>query len=105
MKDMYYELIPRYSSRQSFYGKAHINEYYYDDKKIIDLISYTTKVASIEYLYNDKKDVKQIIYKYLGHYSATTTTHQREFFLQHGLNEEQFKKIVKNDSLVIEINN
>lgn len=104
MKEMYYELIPRYTSRQSFYGKALVKEYYDDDKKIIDLISYTTKVASIEYIYTDKLDVKQITYKYLGHYSSTTTSHQREFFLQHGLNEEQFKKLVKNDSLVIEIN-
>ncbi len=67
-----YEMTPRYDSRKSFYGKAHITEYP-NGRKV--LTSYTTQVAEIT------ADGKAIIY---GKWSQTTTRHQKEFLKQHG---------------------
>lgn len=67
-----YEMHPRFDSRKSFYGKAHITEYP-DGRKV--LTSYSTRVAEIT------ADGKAIIY---GIWSQTTSRHQREFLRQHG---------------------
>jgi len=69
-----YELQTIYDRRKSFYGKANIIEYTNGDK---DLISYTTKVASI---INNKLTV-------FGYYSPTTARHINEFLLQQGYNK------------------
>lgn len=93
---MIYELTPRYSSRKSFYGKAKVQEYDLDEVKLIELISYSTKVAYIKQYENSKK------YVYLGHYSMTTTSHHKEFFKQNGLNDEEIKKLFKEGELEYE---
>lgn len=64
------ELTPRYDSRASFYGKAHVidygNEYY-------ELQSYETIVS--------KCDHGKVTH--LGKWSMTTSRHQREFEKQY----------------------
>ncbi len=67
-----YELMARYDSRKSFYGKAHVIE---RDNGLIELESYTTIVSRC-------KDGKV---EHLGKWSQTTSRHQREF-------ERQFAK-------------
>lgn len=89
---MTYELEPRYSSRKSFYGKAHVIE----KGNETELLSYSTIVAKI--IHENGK----IKYKYLGHYSMTTTTHQKEFFMQNGLTENEVKKLFKNGELELD---
>lgn len=75
------ELTPCIDSRASFYGKAFILR---EDDKIM-LRSYNTIVACIE---NDEAKV-------LGHYSATTSRHVRDFLYQHGFKAENTKQILK----------
>ena len=82
---MEYELIPKYTKQKSFYRKAIVIQ----DKDEIKLKSYNTIVAKII-----KKDNKTI-YKYLGNFSNTTKAHQKEFFKQNGLNDEEIKKLFK----------
>ena len=67
-----YELTPRFDSRKSFYGKAHVTEYP-NGRKV--LTSYETNVAEIT------ADGKPIVY---GKWSQTTTRHQKEFLKQNG---------------------
>lgn len=89
---MMYELEPRFSSRKSFYGKAHTIM----DGDKLKLISYNTIVA--------EKDMSgdKVVYRYFGHYSMTTTTHQKEFFKQLGLSDNEIKKLFKEGELVYE---
>lgn len=89
------ELQTRYSSQVSFYKKAHIITTYEDNKTIIELQSYSTIVARIE------KDGAQTIYEHYGFYSNTTAKHQKEFFLQQGLNEQQYNKLRQKQILII----
>ena len=89
---MTYELIPRYDSRKSFYGKA-IVEDIYNDNSVLVLYSYNTQVAQI----TKNKDITK--YHYLGKYSQTTTRHQKEFFKQHGLSDDLIKILFKNGTL------
>lgn len=89
---MIYELVPRYSSRKSFYGKAHVIE----DGDNLKLQSYNTIVAEIE-----KNDCKKT-FKYYGQYSMTTTSHQKEFFKQEGLSDKEIKELFKKGELVYE---
>ena len=74
-----YELIPRFASVKSFYGKAKIER----RKNDIQLISYTTHVAGVK---NGKPYVK-------GFYSTTTSRHIKEFFLQMGYKVNSRKDI------------
>lgn len=67
-----FELFPRYDSRKSFYGKAHVIEY---DDGSKELRSYSTIVARIEADGTVTEDG-------IGSYSATTNRHCREFFKQ-----------------------
>lgn len=89
---MVYELIPRYSSRKSFYGKAHTIV----DGDKLKLQSYNTIVAE-----KDMSDGK-VVYRYFGHYSSTTTSHQKEFFKQLGLSDKEINKLFKEGELVYE---
>ena len=61
-----YELAPRFDSRKSFYGKAHVLVY---DDGTLALKSYDTIVSK----YIDGKVI------HLGKWSQTTSRHQREF--------------------------
>ena len=85
-----------YDTQKSFYGKAKIITTLIDlDKQVIELKSYNTIVARIT------KDDAQTIYEYLGYYSRTTARHQKEFFKQYGLNDEQYKKLKTKEKLII----
>ena len=61
-----FELVPRYDSRKSFYGKAHVIDH---EDGTIELQSYDTIVSRCV---NGKVEE-------LGKWSATTTRHQKEF--------------------------
>ena len=61
-----FELSPRYDSRKSFYGKAHVIDH---EDGTIELQSYDTIVSRCV---NGKVEE-------LGKWSATTTRHQKEF--------------------------
>lgn len=91
---MMYELVPRYSTRKSFYGKANVRETKILDEIIYDLISYSTLVAKV------RMSKEKTEYIYLGHYSTTTTSHQKEFFKQFGLNDKEIKEVIKKGSLI-----
>lgn len=97
---MIYALCPRYSSRKSFYGKAMIEETENENVKDEKLYSYGTLVARYTIIGGIKN------YFYFGHYSSTTTSHQKEFFKQCGLSDKEIKKIFKEGILKYEtINN
>lgn len=66
----FFELFPRYDSRKSFYGKAHVIVY---ADGSADLLSYDTIVAHIDTEGN---------YIDEGKFSQTTTRHQKEFYRQ-----------------------
>jgi CRISPR/Cas system CMR subunit Cmr6 (Cas7 group RAMP superfamily) len=85
-----------YDTQKSFYGKAKTITTLIDlDKQVIELKSYNTIVARIT------KDDAQTTYEYLGYYSRTTARHQKEFFKQYGLNDEQYKKLKTKQTLII----
>ena len=64
---MIYELIPKYSSRKSFYGKAQVEIKEDAVCKNYLLYSYGTLVA----IYTEDKMSNLKQYSYLGHYSMT----------------------------------
>lgn len=88
------ELECRYDTRQSFYGKAQVEDIY-NDNSVLVLYSYGTKVAQIT------KNKNSIKYHYFGKYSCTTTRHQKEFFKQNGLSDKQIKELFKNGILEV----
>ena len=94
---MVYELSCRYDTRQSFYGKAQVQEQETSYGKELKLYSYGTLVASISI---DTIEYKKI-YEYLGQFSCTTTRHQKEFFKQNGLSDEEIKELFKNGTLEV----
>ncbi len=79
----YYELSPRYDSRKSFYGKAHVDTGDNNDKN--KLWSYDTLVAEI-------KDGKPVVY---GTYSATTLRHIKDWLKQNGFKADTAKQIMQ----------
>ena len=87
-----YDLQCRYDTRNSFYGKAKVEDIY-NDNSVLVLYSYNTKVAQIT------KNKNNIKYHYFGKYSQTTTRHQKEFFKQNGLNDYEIKELFKKGSL------
>lgn len=92
---MIYDLSCRYDPRASFYGKAQVEQ----DEKEVRLYSYGTLVATIEKLEDCFR------FHYLGKYSQTTTRHQKEFFRQARLSEEQIKELFKYGNLQIPFSN
>ena len=94
---MVYELDCRYDTRQSFYGKARVEEKEFDNFKAFILYSYNTEVASIEIYNNGLK-----MFFYNGKYSQTTTRHQKEFFKQNGLSDRKIKELFNKGTLEIE---
>ena len=95
---MIYDLECRYDTRKSFYGKAKVREWEDELSKTYSLYSYNTFVA----LYTEDKMSNLKIYNYLGKYSQTTTRHQKEFFKQHGLSDNEIKQLMKSGVLEIE---
>ena len=94
---MRYNLDCRYDSRQSFYGKAKVEQEERDNLIINNLYSYDTLVAQRI----TDVDTMKTTYKYLGKYSQTTTRHQKEFFKQNGLSWEQIDELFKNGALEV----
>lgn len=88
-----YDLQARYDARKSFYGKAKIEETKNKNIEDYKLYSYGTLVARITIIPPYKE------YYYFGKYSQTTTRHQKEFFKQHGLSDEEIKELFKNEIL------
>lgn len=92
---MMYELKCEYDKANSFYNKAQIKEYKETQDNIIytiyELYSYKTLVARITR--NEETCIST--YEYLGHHSATTTRHQKEFFKQFGLNDKEIKEVIR----------
>lgn len=86
---MRYDLSCRYDARQNFYGKAQVEQ----DAKELRLYSYGTLVATIE------KGDDCFIYHYLGKFSQTTTRHQKEFFRQARLTDDEIKELFKYGNL------
>lgn len=86
-----YDLICRYDSRKSFYGKA---KTFLEDNKL-KLQSYNTIVA--------EKDMSngKIVFRCFGRYSQTTTRHQKEFFKQLGLTDKQIKEVFDKGELEV----
>lgn len=78
-----YELSTRYDTRQSFYGKARVEEQNNGD---LDLISYTTHVATV------RANGTAVVY---GTYSQTTLRHIKEFLAQNGFTANNSKQIIK----------
>ena len=76
-----YELQANFDSRQSFYGKARVEEL---DNGAAVLTSYNTVVASI-------RDGKA---KVNGTYSQTTLRHIKEFLRQYGFKADTAKQIM-----------
>ena len=79
----YYELTPQYDSRQSFYGKAHVDTGKNGDKN--RLYSYDTLVAEII-------DGKPVVH---GTYSATTLRHIKDWLKQNGFRADSAKQIMR----------
>ena len=90
-----YELNTFNDSRKSFYGKAQVVEYTnHEGSKELVLFSYNTEVAKII------KNCGKFTYIYYGKYSSTTTRHQKEFFKQNGLNDDEIKMLFKSGELI-----
>ena len=85
-----------YDTRKSFYGKAKIEIVKNSNDQTKDLYSYNTLVASCIYDFMHNKTT----YKITGKYRQTTTRHQKEFFKQCGLNDEEIKDLFKNMVIV-----
>lgn len=75
------DLIPRYDSRKSFYGKAKVQS----EKGVKTLYSYGTPVATVE---NGKARIR-------GTYSSTTLRHIKDFLQQEGFSAGTKKDIEK----------
>lgn len=96
---MEYELSCRYDARQSFYGKAIVEETETGYGYFLELYSYGTLVATINIdTINNKK-----VFEYCGKYSQTTTRHQKEFFKQNGLSDKQIKELFDKGVLEVQI--
>lgn len=95
---MRYELMCKYDSANSFYRKAYVEIKEDNIVKTYCLFSYQTLVA----IYTEDKlsNLKQ--YDYLGHFSGTTTRHQKEFFKQFGLSDSEIKELFKKGHLDME---
>lgn len=95
-----FDLTCRFDSRLTFYGKARVE---IEEDNIVTtykLYSYSTLVA----IYTKDKTSGLKRYDYLGHYSQTTTRHQKEFFKQYGLSDKEIKELFKNGCLEVKQN-
>lgn len=93
-----YNLDCRFDTRASFYGKAQVTEETHTGEhgttRSLNLYSYNTLVAKV--FYSIDGTVEYICF---GKYSQTTTRHQKEFFKQNSLNDEEIKEVFKNGML------
>ena len=98
---MRYDLSCRYDSRQSFYGKAKVEQRAETQDNMLyniyKLYSYGTLVARI----TENTETNKATCEYLGKYSQTTTRHQKEFFKQYGLSDKEIKELWKNGAIEV----
>lgn len=78
------ELVPRYDSHKSFYGKAVVRKH----DNYATLVSYKTDVAVIKF--TDKFSV-QVLTDAL---TSTTLRHVKEFLKQYGIKAESKSQII-----------
>lgn len=71
----FFELTPRFDSRASFYGKAHV---IINDDDSLTLRSYETDILTIN-------ESKRTLIKLYDEYSQTTNRHIQEFAKQYDL--------------------
>lgn len=90
-----FDLKSEYDSAKSFGGKAKIIEVKNRNLTDLQLYSYNTFVARITRIGG------KMICHYFGKYSQTTTRHQKEFFRQNGLSEEEISELFKNGKLEV----
>lgn len=79
------ELVPRYDSCKSFYGKAVVRKH--DD--YFTLVSYKTDVAVVKF--TDNKFSVQVLEDVL---TPTTLRHVKEFLKQRGIKAESKSQII-----------
>ena len=98
---MRYDLSCRYDARQSFYGKAQVEQksemqdgFLYTE---YNLYSYGTLVARI----TTNEETNKSTCEYMGKYSQTTTRHQKEFFKQFGLSDKEIKELFNKGRLEV----
>ena len=99
---MVYDLKSIYDSAKSFYGKAQVIET--ENENVVDyqLKSYNTIVARITII-GDTYNCYVFDYEVEGKTSTQTTKrHQKEFFRQNGLTDDEIKELFKNKKLVKE---
>lgn len=82
---MYLECV--FDTRKSFYKKAFVETKKNDFEIVKCLYSYNKLVASI----SQKIDNTEVIFTSFGKFSQTTTRHQKEFFKQNGLDDNNIK--------------
>lgn len=90
---MKFDLSCVYDSRQNFYGKAKVEINVLNNMIEKNLYSYGTLVASV----CEKKNF--VMYMDFGRFSQTTTRHQKEFFKQQGLSDQEIKQLFKDGTL------
>ena len=100
---MRYDLDCRYDSRNSFYGKAVVKVIKNSIEQEQLLYSYETLVASIITDFEKGTKVYELIpYVVNGKTKTQTTTrHQKEFFKQNCLTDEEIKEIFKKGKLEV----
>jgi len=86
-----YDLDTRYDTRKSFYGKAKVVDCCSFPYVIKELYSYDTLVARS----TQNVETNKMTCEYLGKYSQTTTRHQKEFFRQLNLTDNEIKELFK----------
>lgn len=98
---MTYDLSCRYDTRQSFYGKATVEQKSEVQDGVLyteyNLYSYGTLVARI----TTNEETNKSTCEYMGKYSQTTTRHQKEFFKQFGLSDNEIKELFKNGTIEV----
>ena len=101
---MRYDLDCRYDSKKSFYGKAVVKVIKNSIEQEQLLYSYETLVASIITNFEKGTRVYELIpYVVNGKTKTQTTTrHQKEFFRQNMLSDDEIKELFSKGKLVIE---
>lgn len=102
---MIYNLECKYDYAKSFYGKARVELNRNSIEQTQDLYSYDTLVASINDNFVDNKiTCKLYSYNINGkNKTQTTTRHQKEFFRQNNLTDDEIKELFKNGTLEKEV--
>lgn len=95
-----FELQPLYDRHQSFYGKAFVERWDTEHGTQLVLKSYGTVVAKVTPTYSDEDITTYAVEIGMGHLSATTLRHIKEFLAQtddtfHGVTLSWLRKAVR----------